>query len=498
MRRDVDYIVKNGKVMIVDPFTGRVMEGRSFSDGLHQAIEAKEGVEITEENDIQATITIQNYFRMYEKLAGMTGSATPSKEEFWQTYQLRVITIPTNRPSRRTDWDDLVYQTYEAKVRKIIDEVKKMNAIGRPVLIGTTSVAQSERLSAAFSKAGIPHHLLNAKTEEEEARIIATAGQKGQVMIATNMAGRGTDILLGEGVKELGGLHIIGTERHESHRIDMQLRGRAGRQGDPGSSQFIISLEDDLFQLYDQEELEKWRSKVKTDETGLIVSPDPIKFVQKVQTTIENAHYSARLHLLKLDTVIDQQSKVIYHMRDRVLALKQAEVLSELLRHIQRYITQTIDRYCPENVFFEEWNIEGLHNELRRAFFRFAYPIDDLRHKQKEEIAQLVWDEYQSLEAALADLPCDEEQTMRLKHLMVETIDAHWIRHLNQLNVLKEGIHLRSYGQEDPYRAFEMDAYREFVALQQAIDAGICTTAMNYLKSQFVIDDEAAAAANEP
>ncbi|KPD00163.1 accessory Sec system translocase SecA2 [Geobacillus thermocatenulatus] len=497
MRRDVDYIVKNGKVMIVDPFTGRVMEGRSFSDGLHQAIEAKEGVDITEENDIQATITIQNYFRMYEKLAGMTGSATPSKEEFWQTYRLRVMTIPTNRPSRRTDWDDLVYQTYEAKVRKIIDEVKKMNAIGRPVLIGTTSVAQSERLSAAFSKAGIPHHLLNAKTEEEEARIIATAGQKGQVMIATNMAGRGTDILLGEGVKELGGLHIIGTERHESHRIDMQLRGRAGRQGDPGSSQFIISLEDDLFRLYDQEELEKWRSKVKTDETGLIVSPDPIKFVQKVQTTIENAHYSARLHLLKLDTVIDQQSKVIYHMRDRVLALKQAEVLSELLRHIQRYITQTIDRYCPEDVLFEEWNIEGLHNELRRAFFQFTYPIEDLRHKQKEEIALLVWDEYQSLEAALTDLPCDEEQTMRLKHLMVETIDAHWIRHLNQLNVLKEGIHLRSYGQEDPYRAFEMDAYREFVALQQAIDASICTTAMNYLKSQFVIDDEAAAA-NEP
>ncbi|MGG1557454.1 accessory Sec system translocase SecA2 [Geobacillus thermoleovorans] len=498
MRRDVDYIVKNGKVMIVDPFTGRVMEGRSFSDGLHQAIEAKEGVEITEENDIQATITIQNYFRMYEKLAGMTGSATPSKEEFWQTYRLRVITIPTNRPSRRTDWDDLVYQTYEAKVRKIIDEVKKMNAIGRPVLIGTTSVAQSERLSAEFSKAGIPHHLLNAKTEEEEARIIATAGQKGQVMIATNMAGRGTDILLGEGVKELGGLHIIGTERHESHRIDMQLRGRAGRQGDPGSSQFIISLDDDLFRLYDQDELKKWKSKVETDETGRIVSPDPIKFVQKVQTTIENAHYSARLHLLKLDTVIDQQSKVIYHMRDRVLALKQAEVLSELLRHIHRHITQTIDRYCPENVFFEEWNIEGLHNELRRAFFRFAYPIDDLRHKQKEEIAQLVWDEYKSLEAALADLPCDEEQTMRLKHLMVETIDAHWIRHLNQLNLLKEGIHLRSYGQEDPYRAFEMDAYREFVALQQAIDAGICTTAMNYLKSQFVIDDEAAAAANKP
>ncbi|WP_033843031.1 accessory Sec system translocase SecA2 [Geobacillus sp. FSL W8-0032] len=498
MRRDVDYIVKNGKVMIVDPFTGRVMEGRSFSDGLHQAIEAKEGVDITEENDIQATITIQNYFRMYEKLAGMTGSATPSKEEFWQTYRLRVIAIPTNRPSRRTDWDDLVYQTHEAKVRKIVDEVKKMNAIGRPVLIGTTSVAQSERLSAEFSKAGIPHHLLNAKTEEEEARIIATAGQKGQVMIATNMAGRGTDILLGEGVKELGGLHIIGTERHESHRIDMQLRGRAGRQGDPGSSQFIISLEDDLFRLYDQEELEKWRSKVKTDDTGLVVSPDPIKFVQKVQTTIENAHYSARLHLLKLDTVIDQQSKVIYHMRDRALALKQAEVLSELLRHIHRYITQTIDRYCPENVFFEEWNIEGLHNELRRAFFRFAYLIDDLRHKQKEEIARLVWDEYQSLEAALTDLPCDEEQTMRLKHLMVETIDAHWIRHLNQLNVLKEGIHLRSYGQEDPYRAFEMDAYREFVALQQAIDAGVSIAAMNYLKSQFVIDDEAAAAANQP
>lgn len=484
MKRDVDYIVKNGKVMLVDPFTGRVMEGRTFSDGLHQAIEAKEGVEITEENDIQATITVQNYFRMYDILCGMTGSATPSKEEFWHTYHLRVVTIPTNKPSQRTDMEDLVYRTYEAKVRKIVAEVQKMNQIGRPVLIGTTSIAQSERLSEYLTKAGIPHQLLNAKTEEEEARIIAQAGQKGQVMIATNMAGRGTDILLGEGVAELGGLHIIGTERHESNRIDMQLRGRAGRQGDPGSSQFIISLEDDLFRLYDQEELEKWLKKVQTDENGLIISPDPIKFVRKVQETIENAHYSARAHLLKLDSVIDQQSKVVYQMRDRVLALQNEDIMLEVLQRIKNYLMQTIDKYCQPDVFFEDWNIKGLHEELSFAFLQFNKTVDHFSGLEKEEIQQLVLEEYESLQSEMLSLQNDETLALRLKHFMIQTIDSNWIDHLNKLTILKDGIHLRGYGQEDPYRAFEMEAYHEFVRFQQNIDAETAVKTINYLKSQ--------------
>jgi preprotein translocase subunit SecA len=490
MKRDVDYIVKDGKVLLVDQFTGRIMEGRTFSDGLHQAIEAKEGIEITEENDVQATITIQNYFRMYEKLCGMTGSATPSKDEFWETYRLHVVTIPTNKPRRRIDMDDLVYRTYEAKAKKIVSEVKKMNEIGRPVLIGTTSIAQSERLSEYLKQHGIKHQILNAKTEEDEARIIALAGQKGQVMLATNMAGRGTDILLGEGVAELGGLHIIGTERHESNRIDMQLRGRAGRQGDPGSSQFIISLEDELFKAYDKEEFEKWVSKVKTDEDGLILSPDPIKFVRKVQETIEHAHYSARSHLLKLDDVIDRQSKIIYQMRDRILACEDNEIILEAIEYIKNYLMQTIDKYCLPDVFFEEWNIKGLHEELSFAFLRFDKTIDDFKELEREQIEQIVLEEYEKLKADLLTLKDDETLASQLRRFMIQVIDSNWIRHLDIMTNIKDGIHLRGYGQEDPYRLFEIEAFNEFVRLQQAIQADISIRFMNYLKSQFEIDGD--------
>ncbi|MCL6584936.1 MAG: accessory Sec system translocase SecA2 [Anoxybacillus sp.] len=485
MKRDVDYIVKDGKVLLVDQFTGRIMEGRTFSDGLHQAIEAKEGVEITEENDVQATITIQNYFRMYEKLCGMTGSATPSKDEFWDTYHLHVVTIPTNKPRRRVDMDDLVYRTYEAKAKKIVAEVKKMHDIGRPVLIGTTSIAQSERLSKYLTKHGIQHQILNAKTEEDEARIIALAGQKGQVMLATNMAGRGTDILLGEGVAELGGLHIIGTERHESNRIDMQLRGRAGRQGDPGSSQFIISLEDELFKSYDKEELEKWLSKVKTNEEGLIISPDPVKFVRKVQETVEHAHYSARAHLLKLDSVIDRQSKVIYQMRDRILACAPTEMMAEVLEYIKNYLTQTIEKYCLPDIFYEEWNIKGLYEELSFVFLRFHKTIDDLKELEKEQIEQMVFEEYEKLKKDLLTLKDDESLAAQLKRFMIQTIDSHWIRHLDSITNIKDGIHLRGYGQEDPYRLFEIEAFHEFVHLQQEIQTDISIRFMSYVKNQF-------------
>ncbi|ANB59535.1 accessory Sec system translocase SecA2 [Anoxybacteroides amylolyticum] len=488
MKRDVDYIVKDGKILLVDQFTGRIMEGRTFSDGLHQAIEAKEGVEITEENDVQATITIQNYFRMYEKLCGMTGSATPSKDEFWDTYHLHVVAIPTNKPRRRVDMDDLVYRTYEAKAKKIVAEVKKMHDIGRPVLIGTTSIAQSERLSKHLTKHGIQHQMLNAKTEEDEARIIALAGQKGQVMIATNMAGRGTDILLGEGVAELGGLHIIGTERHESNRIDMQLRGRAGRQGDPGSSQFIISLEDELFKSYDKEELEKWLSKVKTNEEGLVISPDPIKFVRKVQETVEHAHYSARAHLLKLDSIIDRQSKIIYQMRDRILACAPTEMMAEVLEYIKNYLTQTIEKYCLPDVFYEEWNIKGLHEELTFVFLRFHKTIDDLKELEEEQIEQIVFEEYEKLKEDLFTLKDDESLAAQLKRFMIQTIDSDWIRHLDTITNIKDGIHLRGYAQEDPYRLFEIEAFHEFIRLQQEIQANISIRFMNYVKNQFELD----------
>ncbi|EMI09535.1 accessory Sec system translocase SecA2 [Anoxybacillus gonensis] len=485
MQRDVDYIVKDGKVFLVDQFTGRVMEGRTFSDGLHQAIEAKEGVEITEENDVQAMITIQNYFRMYEKLCGMTGSATPAKTEFWETYNLHVITVPTNKPRKRIDMEDLVYLTYEQKAKKIIAEIKKMNEIGRPVLIGTTSIAQSEKLSQLLRKEGIKHQVLNAKTEEDEARIIALAGQRGQVMLATNMAGRGTDILLGEGVAELGGLHIIGTERHESNRIDMQLRGRAGRQGDPGSSQFIISLEDELFKFYDQEELEKWKKKIKVNEEGLIIYPDASKFVRKVQETVEHAHYSARSHLLKLDSVIDQQSKIIYSIRDQILMCETSDILLEATKYIESHLLQIIDKYCLEDTIQEEWNIKGLCEELSFIFFYFDNDVQNFLQKEKEQIKEIVMSQYGRLKENLLTLKDEEQLCIQIRQLMLQSIDSLWIRHLHTLNNAKEGVHLRAYSQEDPYRLFEMEAFHEFVHLKHSIDSTIAIHLVNYIKSMF-------------
>lgn len=485
MKKDVDYIVKDGKILLIDKFTGRIMEGRTFSDGLHQAIEAKEGLEITEENDTLATITIQNYFRMYKTLSGMTGSATPSKQEFLDTYNLQVVSIPPNRPVQRIDYDDLVFADYQSKVNRIIEEVKRLHAEGRPILIGTTSIEQSEKLSTYLSKSGIKHLVLNAKTEEDEAKIISLAGQKGQVMLATNMAGRGTDILLGEGVRELGGLHIIGTERHESFRIDMQLRGRAGRQGDPGSSQFIISLEDDLFTNYDPEELDRFKKKMKTDENGLILSPDPNKFVRKVQETVENAHYSARTHLLKLDNVIDRQSKVIYSMRDRLLKAASEETFPEVTGYIKNYITRIVAKYCNDNIPSIEWNLNGLREELSFIFIHFSLTVKDFEDKDQIEITDLVLKEYEQLEQQILSLQKDEELGNQLKRFMLQVIDSRWIEHLDIMNQMKDGIHLRGYGQEDPYRLFEMDALAEFNNLLFSIESGISLRFIEYIKNQY-------------
>jgi preprotein translocase subunit SecA len=485
MKKDVDYIVKEGKILLIDKFTGRIMEGRTFSEGLHQAIEAKEGLEITEENDTLATITIQNYFRMYKTLSGMTGSATPSKQEFFDTYNLHVVSIPPNRPVQRVDYDDLVFRDYQSKVNRIIEEVKRLHKEGRPILIGTTSIEQSEKLSKYLSKNGIKHHVLNAKTEEDEAKIIALAGQKGQVMLATNMAGRGTDILLGEGVRELGGLHIIGTERHESFRIDMQLRGRAGRQGDPGSSQFIISLEDDLFTNYDPEELDRFKKKMKTDENGLILSPDPTKFVRKVQETVENAHHSARTHLLKLDNVIDRQSKVIYSMRDRLLKATPDETFPEVVGYMKNYITRIVEKYCNDDIPSIEWNLNGLKEELSFVFIQFPLTVKEFEDKDQTEITDLVLKEFEQLEQQILSLKEDEELGNQLKRFMLQVIDSRWIEHLDIMNQMKDGIHLRGYGQEDPYRLFEMDALTEFNNLLFHIESGISLRFIEYIKTQY-------------
>ena len=381
LKLDVDYIVKDGKIELIDKFTGRVMEGRSFSEGLHQAIEAKEGLEITAENETQATITIQNYFRLYNSLAGMTGSATPSKSEFWDTYGLPVVTIPTNKPVLREDLPDLIYKDQASKIKKIVSEVKRIHSTGRPILIGTTSIEQSETLSKELTKEKLTHQVLNAKTEADEAEIIAKAGQKSQIMIATNMAGRGTDILLDNEVKELGGLYIIGSERHESERIDMQLRGRAGRQGDPGTSQFIISLEDDLFTYYDKDEHERYMKKVKANEDGIVTAPAPDKYMKKVQETVEYMHQAARNHLLKLENPLNDQSQIIYTMRDRLLDLEEAEMFPILLEYIEKYVRQLVSDYFPEGVEFEEGeqhNLGDFIKELSQVFPELNWQEEDL------------------------------------------------------------------------------------------------------------------------
>lgn len=491
MKKDDDYIIKDGKVILIDKFTGRIMEGRTFSEGLHQAIEAKEGVEVTEENDTQATVTIQNYFRMYEFLSGMTGSATPSKQEFLETYNLHVISIPTNKPVQRIDKDDLIYSTYEAKIKQILSTVQQLNQIGRPILIGTTSIEQSEKLSAHLSNAGIKHQVLNAKTEEDEAIIISLAGQKGQVMLATNMAGRGTDILLGEGVRELGGLHIIGTERHESFRIDMQLRGRSGRQGDPGSTQFIISLEDDLFRNYDEEEMKKYKKKLKTNEEGLVLSPDPNKFVRRVQETVEYMHQSSRAHLLKLDSAIDSQSKVIYSTRDRLLKASHEETFPELVNYMKNYLTQVINRYCNPEQMTADWNLQEFLRELELVLLEHQLTVQSLDGLDKEQIEALVMKEYDRLKEQILSLHEDENLGRELKMFMLQIIDTNWIQHLEAMTQLKDGIQLRGYGQEDPYRLFEKEALEFFEHLLFSIESDVSIRFIEYLKAQYEVTEEA-------
>lgn len=484
MKRDVDYIVKDGKIALIDKFTGRIMEGRTFSEGLHQALEAKEGLEITEENESQATITIQNYFRMYDKLSGMTGSATPSKDEFLETYDLHVVSVPPNRPVQRIDMDDLIYRDTKSKIRRIIEEVQAVHATGRPILIGTTSIEQSETLSKHLKNKRLKHRILNAKTEEDEAAIIQTAGQKGQIMIATNMAGRGTDIVLGPGVKELGGLHIIGTERHESFRIDMQLRGRSGRQGDPGSTIFIISLEDDLFLYYDEEQMERYLKKVKTNEDGLVLSPDPHKFVLKVQQTVEYAHHSSRKHILKLDNVLDSQSKVIYSMRDRVLKADPQEIFPEVTGYIKNYITSVVDKYCVNNAETSAgWNLKGLIDELRFVFIHFDITVEDIEDYSRDEILARMLEEYAVLEKEILSLQEDEDLGKQLKIFLLQMIDMNWIQHLVLMTQYKDGVSLRGYSQEDPYRLFEFDALREFNELLFAIESGVTIRFIEYVKS---------------
>lgn len=492
LKKDVDYIVKKGKIELIDKFTGRVMDGRTFSEGLHQAIEAKEGLEITEENETQATITIQNYFRLYQTLSGMTGSATPSKKEFWETYYLPVVTIPTNKPVIRMDLPDLIYVDKESKMKRIVSEVKQIHSTERPILIGTTSIEQSEELSVYLKKENIPYLILNAKTEADEAEIIAQAGQKGQVMIATNMAGRGTDIILDEEVKQLGGLYIIGTQRHESNRIDMQLRGRSGRQGDPGTSQFIISLEDDLFTYYDEEEHERYLKKINTNQEGLILSPAPDKYMKMVQRTIEYMHESARSHLLKLENPLNEQSKIIYSMRDQILELETEEIFSTIFKYIEKYVRQLVYKYFPEEVSEEEINsnLGEFIEELSLVFISLNWKEEDLIKATRTMVEENVLKELEALKTDCLPLFENEVLCQQMRRLILQQIDSNWMDHLDNLSNVKDGIGLSGYGQQDPYLLFEKEALIEFHTLLNEIEYGISINVMDYIKDELMAEED--------
>ncbi|MBO8157882.1 MAG: accessory Sec system translocase SecA2 [Bacillaceae bacterium] len=458
--KDVDYIVQDGEIKLIDMYTGRVMDGRTLSDGLHQAIEAKEGLKITEENKTQASITIQNYFRMYPTLAGMTGTAKTEESEFQHVYGMDVVQVPTNKPVIREDMPDLVYRTKEQKYEAMVKEVQKRHAKGQPVLIGTTSILQSETVAEYLDEAGLPYQLLNAKSVEHEAQLISLAGQMGQITIATNMAGRGTDIMLGEGVHELGGLHVLGTERHESRRIDNQLKGRSGRQGDPGSSQFIISIEDDMMKRFAREEVEKKIPQLKTDETGMILNKDIHKFIDKVQKICEGSHFNIREFNLKLDNVINDQREVIYELRETFLHSKNA--LSLMYKRIQNAASHLVDRHCPEDKLPEEWDTQlfefSLQNIIKTS--RTIEGLNSLENQEQltEKLAPIVDDYIEYVK----QYEGEEKIHAQLQQISLRVIDRHWTKHLETMNRLKEGVGMRSYQQEDPIRVYQREGLEIF------------------------------------
>jgi preprotein translocase subunit SecA len=511
MKRDRDYVVKDGQVIIVDEFTGRLMFGRRYSDGLHQAIEAKEGVRIERESQTLATITFQNYFRMFKKLAGMTGTAETEEEEFRKIYNLDVVVIPTNKPMIRKDLPDVVYKTEQAKFRAVVEEIAARHATGQPVLVGTISIEKSEILSEMLRKRGIPHQVLNAKYHEKEAEIVAQAGRLGAVTIATNMAGRGTDILLGGNpeflaqaelrgrddydpddpacagmyrrtlekyrrqceeehrrVVELGGLHIIGTERHESRRIDNQLRGRAGRQGDPGSSQFFSSLEDDLMRLFGSDNIAGIMDKLGLEEDVPIEHSLITRSLESAQKRVESRNFSIRKHVLQYDDVMNQQREIIYGQRMKVLL--EENLKDVVLQMINDVVARSVDIYAPEGVIPEEWDLEGLLTYADQLYLPghglVPGDLEDMgREAIKEFLAEKSVAAYEAREAELGAGLLRELERM----VLLRIVDEKWMDHLDAMDQLREGIGLRAYGQKDPLIEYKFESYQMFQNMVDAI-----------------------------
>jgi len=466
--KDVDYVVKDGQVIIVDEFTGRLMPGRRWSDGLHQAIEAKEGVNVAEENQTLATITFQNYFRMYEKLAGMTGTADTEAPEFKKIYSLDVLVIPTHKKMIREDYPDVIYKTEREKFRAVVEEIKELHRNGQPVLVGTISIEKSERLSKTLKKEGIKHQVLNAKNHEREAEIIAMAGQNGTVTISTNMAGRGTDIVLGSGVPELGGLHVLGTERHESRRIDNQLRGRSGRQGDRGSSRFYLSLEDDLMRVFGSERIASVMDRLGMEEDQPIEHQMISRAIEGAQKRVEGINFNIRKNLLEYDDVMNQQRKVIYSQRREIL--KGDHLRETIMDMIEELVEAAILDTIDPKIFPEEWNLGPLSEYMYNVFGFLPQiskgQIKDLTQESlMDQLKQKALDLYEKKEEEM-----DPQSFHFLQKIaMLQAIDELWMDNLLAMDQLKEGIGLRGYGQMDPLKEYQKEGYSMFISMVDSI-----------------------------
>lgn len=480
-KRDVDYIVLDGKVLLIDMFTGRPMEGRTLSNGLHQAIEAKEGLVLTDENKTQASITIQNYFRMYPTIAGMTGTAKTEEKEFRELYQMGVTQIPTNKPIRRQDLADQIFDTIDAKYNAVSEKVKALHATGQPVLIGTTSILQSEQVAQYLKKENLKFELLNAKSIQQEISLISLAGQKNAITVATNMAGRGTDIVLGEGVAELGGLYVLGTERHESRRVDNQLKGRAGRQGDPGVSEFFISLEDEMFIRFNDEELMTIQKKVKPNSNGLITQKVAAEFVSRTQRICEGANYSMREYNLKLDNILNEQRQTIYKLRDQLIFSE--EINQTFLRLIKDLPEHEIGYLFDREEEIEMKDIALLNKALTSYMPTEEFPTpeslvseDELLKEVQPKLARYLVE----VEAVL-ELATEKEQ---LRLYLIQVVDVNWLRHMDSMERLKEGIGMRSYAQEDPMRQFEREALELFKFMTYSLERDIALEVGKLVKHQ--------------
>ncbi len=469
MHKDVDYVVQDDEIVIVDSFTGRLMKGRRYSDGLHQAIEAKEGVEIQNESMTMATITFQNFFRMYEKLSGMTGTAKTEEEEFRNIYNMNVVVIPTNKPIARDDRADLIYASMEGKYRAVVEEIAERYHKGQPVLVGTVAVETSELISRLLTKKGVRHNVLNAKNHEREAEIILEAGQRGSVTIATNMAGRGTDIKLGEGVIDLGGLAVIGTERHESRRIDNQLRGRSGRQGDPGVTQFYLSMEDELMRRFGSDNMKSMMERLGMADDQPIQSKMVSRAVESAQKRVEGNNFDARKQLLSYDDVLRQQREIIYKQRFEVLDSENLRGIVESM--IKSVIARSVEAHAPIIEEEEKWNLKGMVDYINATLLQEGDITEaDLKGKEPEAMIEMIYAKVQERYNQKEEELTSEQMREFEKVVLLRAVDTKWIDHIDAMDHLRQGIHLRAYGQTDPLREYQHEGFAMFENMVVAIE----------------------------